>query len=405
MDNLKTGQNIQISSTTLVNTENGIIRADRVRPKTFLKAADGSRQKIKNNSELSNIQAYKLTLKNGFNITLGENSMLRTINGWKSVHELTSNDYVLHQRLGSLGKEGEKEIQWESVFNTNAIPLEIPQKMSKEFAKWLGMLCSRGRYVEQNGFVGITTKDEQVGKIFDELTQKVFEVSTETMQDSREGRGVFHYIISKNLVRFLRFFIGPTLMTRRPPQQVIEGSLPEQLAFVEGLTLDGYVEQNSLVVYGGIAKRLAEFSAIVLRTAGYMVYEQQKTTGEKRTPAYYTKITGYTNESFLISPIEKYKNEGIKKGKFLVKVPDSLFEKKIPSNHESYSAVRNIKQRSAPVCYNQTLDSLELEYPKEFYFIKVKSVVLEKKETPIQEMETFTSTGIVVSGLIIGSKE
>ena len=152
MDNLKTGQKIQIASATLLNTENGILRSDRVLPKTFLKGSDGSRQKIKNNTPLANSQPYKLTLKNGFKISLGENSMLYTINGWKNIYDLTSNDYVLHQRIGSLGKKGEKEIVWESVFKTNAIPLEIPKKMSTAFAKWLGMLCSRGRYVEQNGF-------------------------------------------------------------------------------------------------------------------------------------------------------------------------------------------------------------------------------------------------------------
>lgn len=116
MDNLKTGHIIQVETSTLLNTEDGILRADVLLPKSFLKGIDGSRQRIKETKLSSLNEGYNLSLKNGFNIVLGSSNMLYTIDGWKNIMDITSNDYVLHRRIGSLGKDGEKEILWDNVF-------------------------------------------------------------------------------------------------------------------------------------------------------------------------------------------------------------------------------------------------------------------------------------------------
>lgn len=402
MIKFKTGQNIKVAAGSLINTDVGILRAERILPRTFLPAPDGSLQRIRENTSKKEETAYKLTLKNGNSITLGEGTTVRTLNGWKRVDRLTTDDFVLHKLVSVLDREGGKEINWKSVYNSVAIPIQIPKRMSEDFALWLGMLCSRGRY-SAGGGVGITTGNEEIGKIFDDLTLKLFEIPMDVVIGSKvPGANPYYHTFSENLGRFLRRFLGPINQTRRPPQQILEGSLNEQIAFIKGLSLDGFIDKKYLSYCYGISKPLAQFTALILRSMGYLVHESQTRTGTKKTKVYGAFASGYTDEKYLIKPLEEEKLAGLKKGKFMVKVPKKLYDMKIKTKHPSYSALRFIKQKRLAACFNETLDKLEVPYPKGYYYVKVRSVTVEK-DALLNELETFTSKGIVINSLILGS--
>jgi ribonucleoside-diphosphate reductase alpha chain len=270
--------------------------------------------------------------------------------------------------------------------------------MNKDFALWLGIVASKGRYYETNGYVGVSLNDKIIAKIFHELSIKVFKIKPVVYED--KNGYIQHYINSRNLVRFLKQTLGVNSNMKKVPQQLLEGSVDEQLAFMRGLTLDGYIEQGCLVVYGGISKRLADFCAIVLRNCGHSVYQQMRKSGQGNS-VYYTKITGSQKNSLDFWALEEKKTEGIDKGGFLVKVTPEILSSKIASNHPSYSALRNLRQRDAKTCYNYTLEELEIDYPQDEYYVMVKEVSTELSNGFCIETD---AEGMIHQGAVLGLK-
>lgn len=397
--NIKTNQKFLIGSSNLVYSEKGIKRVDELNLKEFLASGSKAKQRIKKNKSIGSVGCTKISLKNGVEVVLGVDSKLYTTSGWKEIEDITKDDYVLFKKE-SYVDVNEGEIPWDIEKSNIGTPISIPKTNSYEFSKWLGMICSKGRFVEENGHVGVTSKDDDVIKEFSRLTYKIFELEPDEYLDKRAGRGVFSFIISKNLVRFLKFHIGKKMFLRKVPSFILNSPIETQLAFVEGLSLDGYIEEKFIIAYCGISKRLAEFSTYVLRASGHIVSQSVKNIREGKK-GYYVRLLGKTDKSLNLNFIEEEKNEALKVAPYKVKVPEGFDEFSVSSKHPSCSAVRNIKRRKSIVCQNTTLDSLEIDYNDAYYYIRVKSIKAITSE--LQEIETFTKMGIVLEGLIIGS--
>lgn len=140
--------------------------------------------------------------------------------------------------------------------------------MSEDLALFLGMLAADGSTVEATGFVGIATKDPDVERVFQEVAGRLFGVEPKCTVDKRTGvRNL--YLTSRRLVRFVEALIGKGAAQKRVPSQILQGSPGEKLAFLRGLTLDGYVHANmGLVVYEGRSQRLAYEAAELARSFG-----------------------------------------------------------------------------------------------------------------------------------------
>lgn len=366
---------VYLSSLAELYSKNGILRIEKIFSNSLVLNGNNEYVSVNSNKSIDNIKFYNISLKNGTIISLGENTSVETTDGVKKVQDIKPDDYILHKFSFVKSNPGELPINWDYILGANSNPIKVPKKMNKDLALWLGIISSKGRYYEENGYVAVSLNDKMIGALLHELTKKLFKIPPRIYEDKRTGY-IQHYIISTNLVRFLKNFLGVNNNLKKVPQQLLEGSIEEQLAFIQGLTLDGYIEQGNLVVYGGISKRLADFTAIVLKNCGHSVYQQIRKTGQGNH-TYYTKILFSHDEAKEIFALEPKKNEGIDHGGFLVKITKEILETKIPTNSPGYSAHRNLKQRESKTCYNYTLDELKISYPKEDYFVMVKDIQIE----------------------------
>lgn len=390
-----------LSSNSELISKNGILRIEKVLPDTIVLNGKGEETKIKTNKPQDKMKFYNLILKNGNTLSLGENTLVMTTDGPKKVQDVLPDDYILH-RFSSLDSDrGNSPMNWEVIYGANAVPIKVPKKMNKDFALWLGIVASKGRYYETNGYVAVSLNDKVMARLFHELSLKVFKIKPVVYED--RGGYLNHYINSRNLVRFLKTAMGINSNMKKVPQQLMEGSIEEQLAFIKGLTLDGYIEQGALVVYGGISKRLADFSAMVLRNCGYAIYQQVRKSGQGND-VYYTKISGSSNHAVEFYALEEKKTEGVgpHKGGYLVKVTEEILSTKLPSGHPSYSALRNLKQRKSKTCYNYTLKDLEIPFPENDYYVMVKEVKIQSSHAFCIETE---DSGLIYHGAVLESKE
>lgn len=391
---------VYLSNLAELYCKSGILRIEKIFPNAVVLNGKNKETTIKYNKSIDKVKFYNLSLKNGTTISIGEDTTVITTDGPKKIQDIKPDDYLLHKFSNLNPTGGGASINWEFILGANATPIKVPKKMSKDLALWLGIISSKGRYYEENGYVAVSLNDKVMGRLLHELTIKLFKIKPKAYEDKKTGY-VQHYIISRNLVRFLKSSLGVNTNLKKVPQQLLEGSLEEQLAFLQGLTLDGYIEQGCLVVYGGISKRLADFAAIVLRSCGHSVYQQIRKSGQG-TNVYYTKIIASNNEALDLIALEPKKTEGLEKGGFLVKVTKEILETKVPVNHPGYSAHRNLKQRESKTCYSYTLDELKLTYPQDNYYVMVKEISTETQPGFCVETE---DDGLIYQGLVVGCSE
>lgn len=385
-----------LSNLTEMYCKNGILRIEKILPNTLVINGENNYATVSANKSVEKIKFYTLSLKNGTKITLGENTLVETTDGIKKIQDVEKEDYVLHKFVMSVDSPGENSINWDHILGGNAVPIKVPKKMSPDLALWLGIVSSKGRYYEESGYVAISLNNKTLGSLIHELTIKLFKIKPKTYEDKRTGY-IQHYVISRNLVRFLKSSLGVNSNLKKVPQQLLEGSIQEQLAFIQGLTLDGYIEQGSLVVYGGVSKRLSDFSAMVLRNCGHAVYQQIRKTGQGND-VYYTKILSSIEDCKNLFALESEKTEGILPVGYFVKVSKEVLATKISSSSPGYSAFRNLKQRGSKVCYNYTLDELNISYPKTDYYVQVKEIATEIQSGYCLEVsgDNFSYNGLIL---------
>jgi len=378
-------------------TKTGILRMNRINSNSIVLNAKGEEVNVISNSSVDKRKFYSLLLKNGAQIVLGEDTYVMTIHGPKKIQEIKEEDFILH-RFSKIVPIQSPLIEWDRTPLPHSVPIKIPLEMSPNLALWLGIVASKGRYNEENGAVTVSLNENAIGKIFRELSFKVFRTIPKNYADQKTGYKQ-HYIHSKGLVRFLKSTLGSNSNLKKVPQQIMEGSIETQMAFLKGLSLDGYVDNGHLVVYGGASKRLAEFTAIVLRNMGYTIYQQIRKSGGGND-IFYVKIVASCDWAEPFIPLEMEKTDNYQESGYLVKVSEEVLKAKIPTSHPNYSAIRNIRQRKSETCLNHTLDDLGFTYPKDEYYSMVKEISVIEENGFCLEVDS----GILYNSIVLSEK-
>lgn len=358
---------------TELYTKNGILRVSKIYKNTILLNSDGLEMPVISNNAIDKHQFFKIMLKNGTQLLLGKGTLIRTVKGLKKVEDLTDTDIVIHKfaRMEMLTKN--QKVDWEMSYLPGTVPIKVPNEMSSNFALWLGIVAGRGRYHEENGNIIVSLKESPMGKVYNELTFKLFRLIPRVYPDHRTGY-MQHFFYSRHLIRFLKSSIGVSSGLKKVPQQIMEGSNEEQLSFVKGLSLEGYLENGNLNVYSGVSKRLVDFTTMVLRNAGYTLYCHSKKSSTGQNEAFYVKIMASCEWAEPFIPLEIDKTDYAQSSGYLVHLTPEMLKTKIPVNHPNYSAIRNLRQRKAETCFNSTLDDLGIQYPKDEYCVAVKEI-------------------------------
>jgi ribonucleoside-diphosphate reductase alpha chain len=396
-----------IAKGTLIPTSQGLIPIENIAPPhpedTFaqvegLYTAEGYR--ITAHYYAGKKRGIRVRLDNGAELVgAWESHRLLTPEGWRLMRELKPGDIVLGKLVPSHGPGG-LPLPEASEFplKTNARDLPLPEKMSEDLALFLGMLAADGSTAEATGFVGIATKSPEVERTFCQIVEKLFGVKPKRTVDKRTGvKNLF--LTSRRLVRFVERLIGKGAAQKRVPQQILQGSPEEKLAFLRGLTLDGYVHPiMGLVVYEGKSQRLAYEAAELARSFGLpKVYQgRKKVLAPKETYCVHSvAVSGPLQE--LIQPIEARK-WAQKEARYKVFVPEEvLATTSVGVAHPGYKNLKSVRQRGVSVVYNTTAD--RLGWPTEILAHRVVEVE-EVGEVEMYDIEVEEVHRYVVNGLI-----
>jgi ribonucleoside-diphosphate reductase alpha chain len=339
----------------------------------------------------------KVRLDDGAEIIGATNShRVLTPNGWVMLSDLHYGDLVFGKLVESHGVGG-MEILWENSFKANAKKILPPVKMSPRLALFLGMLCADGGLFESAGKVGFTNTKKKILDIFDALCIELFDVKPVWEKDRRNS--VYNvYITSRNLVRFLKSIIGYRFNNKHAPTQILQGSKEEKLAFLNGLTLDGYITGGSLVIYEGRSKQLADDVFSLCQSFGVpKIYAITKTIHGK----YSGKVHGVkvsNKMQALLEPLEDHKNIVAAESQYNVYVGDvDIEEYKIKTSEEHYSSWRKLHQGGLDYISGFVADDLGV--PWKYLVHKVTSVepagVAEVFDVEVENNHQYIVNGIV----------
>jgi len=395
-----------IAKGTLIPTSKGLIPVEEIAPPhpedTFapvdgLYTAEGYR--ITAHYFAGKKRGVRVRLDNGAELVgAWESHRVLTPQGWRLMRELKPGDLVLGKLVPAHGPGG-APISLEFPLRTNAKALPLPERMSPELALFLGMLAADGSTVESTGFVGIATKSPEVEATFREVVQRLFGTEPKVTVDKRTGvRNL--YLTSRRLVRYVEALIGKGAAEKRVPRQILQGNAEEKLAFLKGLTLDGYARPDlGLVVYEGKSARLAYEAAEVARSFGLPQVYQGRKKVEAPKETYFVHsvvVSGPLQE--LVEPIEVHKRIPRVDRQYRVFVPEEVVEAtRVGVHHPGYTNLRSVRSRGVSHVYNCTAD--RLGWPTEvlaFRVVEVEDVgEVEMYDIEVEEVHRYVVNGVL----------
>jgi len=309
-----------------------------------------------------------------------ESHRVLTPEGWKVLGELEEGDYVIGRQTESHG-DGGSSIAFTrpsiaadggaTLARSGTDPstfekdVTLPERMSPRLARFLGMYAADGSAVDERYSIEISTSSERVRDEARALFEELFGREPFVENDTRGGEqretvyGV--QLHSKPVWEFVTALCGTGSYEKRVPREILCGSPEEKLAFVNGVTLDGYVSGQSLVVYGGMSRDLADGVAELLRSFGVpKVYVGRKWVDESDAYAYQVHVTNEAQE--LVTPVEPHKRVERFDQRYRVYVPQDRVDKtEFDSRSQEYYAARNFEYHDRNYMFDTTAEKLGID--------------------------------------------
>lgn len=390
---------------TLIPTNKGLIRiedfSDNTEDDTFSDTRENffteEGYKINSHYKAGKKPGTKITLNNGVTIVGASSShRILTDKGWKIISELKVGDLVLGKKIESHGI-GKEPILWDSVYRTSSNKIKVPETMTPDFAKFLGMVTADGYTNHSTGYTGISCKDSDVEKTFIELCYSLFGIYPNITEDKRSGVKSI-YLTSRNLSDLVEELIGKGAYNKKVPAQILRGNKEEKLAYLSGLSLDGYVRRDGLTVYYGMSENLVRDVAEICRSFGY----SQTYIGSKKVKgfgvAYGVTVGGFLQEQ--INCVETRKNVTAYEKDYLVYVDRNTIENtRVPLTHPKYQALKSMRlyRKNQTYCFNSTAKAFGWNTDTLVYKVtKTEEVGLKE----MYDIEVNTSHSYTISGII-----
>lgn len=366
---------------------------------------DGNWQNVISHYSGGKKKTKKILFNNGFELECSLNhKLLNSKNEWIMAKDLKEGDYVYCRSADySIFNSGNLKIDNNFSFKTNSRKIILPNKMSADLALFLGMIAADGSLMESTGFVGITTADDLVEETFKNLCIKLFNIEPKIIYDKRSKNTRHAYLTSRSLFRYVKNLLkGNNCLSKDVPIQIINGSKEEQINFINGLTLNGYVSRNSLYLYEGYSKNLRDNIFNICCFLGLKPNKGCKKVKNGRLSkiSYYVRI----NENFF-TPIELHKQKEIVETN-IIPIPEKikdmkrkdfidLYNKKINHSYKSFNTRRN-KNKDSMRSNSKILK--KIDYDTAVYFIKIKNI--EDSENFLYDIEVENTHSYLISNII-----
>ncbi len=395
-----------LAAGTLVQTSRGLMAiedfSDVDEPDTFVSIADegirAGKHRILSHYYAGEQPAVRIRFDNGAELVGSEAShKVLTPDGWRRMADLHVGELVIGRFTESHGPGGAKLPQ-QGEYRTNAKQVSIPSRMSPKLAQFLGMLAADGHTTETTGAVGLTSASDEVIAEFTSLAEELFGLNVRQTVEARNENVKYATLNSRLLVRWVEGLIGKGAYNKRVPSQVLAGSADEKLAFLRGISLDGYQHpQFGLYVYAGMSKDLAYGVAEMCRSFGApLVRQQQALVAASGNIAY--KVLVSNELQGRISCIEPHKNVRSHDATYPVLVSRELIEQtKLSTDHPYYSALRAIRQSGRLNCDNRTAE--RLGWPIDTPVFRVTAVedagIISLYDIEVEDAHEYVVNGIV----------
>jgi ribonucleoside-diphosphate reductase alpha chain len=399
-----------IAKGTLVQTNKGILpieslgsaRGDDIFSDSLsdLKVRDlsGNWQKVLRHYSGGCRQTKIITLSNGNKIECSNVHKFYIYNGW-----VDAKDLIIGQKLFcrssdfSVEREGGLPINTVFDIRTNANLITLPNRMTESLALFLGMMVSDGSMVESTGCVCVTTADDSVEKLFKRLVKELFGVlNVYVTYDKRTKSTRSVFVTSRQLVRYLIGLISNGCVNKKVPIQILQGSKQEQIQFINGITLDGYINRKGLTLYEGYSKILVDQVFSICCNLGLKPTKRKKYVKTGRLSKYSYSVYIFEN---LFSPIEKHKQIPLLDGTYIIPVPEEIKNMGWPSTKDacygSYKTVRTNKYMT------MRTDNMLLEkanWDKGLYLLEITNI--EDNENEVYDIEVENTHSYLIDNVI-----
>ena len=318
----------------------------------------------------------EVKVRTGETIKCSRTHKLLTPSGWKRASELEKGEPVAINHAPVETSLSLQQVPQPDF--SNAISRTFPTHLTETFAKFLGMWFADGSINENS--IRVHEKDERVRRVASGLLDELFgECKTQT--DCRTGVRT-HEIHSRPLAQYFKKHYGGDASEKAPPEELFRSPKSVKKAFLEGLTLDGYVDKTQserLTVYEGYSKGLRDAAAYLLAELGVRVHLRSKevsgaSSGSDKTFSVRAYLRGDTLE-----PVESHKREYSTRefgaAKRLVRDPEQYME--LPAtDHPDYIGLRNLRRslKRSGVVQKSALDALGVGYDDKLGWSKTTEV-------------------------------
>jgi len=339
---------------------------------------------------------------NGFKLTAAYTHKLRCATGWKPLADIKVGDKVFY-RTNAFVVDRPYISPPQPTFAPNAKHTTFPQVVDEDFALLLGMWVADGSLTDHS--VSICEKNENVNALCKRLMVQLF--NTHHVQlDTRWGVKT-HYVHSSSIARWFKREFGHGAANKRLPQWLLDSPVSVWKAFVEGLTLDGYLKKTEgatlLVVFDGYAKDVAEKLTYMLSTMGVQYYLLTRTAGNEKTT--YGVIAWLTDTDTIV-PVEDHKKayNPQEKAKKQTYISNSVFEQLITQQPHNTSGsiirarLRKCQQRDNFVRMS-FVDKLGIEFDRNLTCVVVTDIV-DVGEKRVYDIEVKDTHSYLINGVV-----
>jgi ribonucleoside-diphosphate reductase alpha chain len=309
-----------VAKGTLINTDKGIFKIEDLSDYCYEDAdsfsktnkdyhvidSAGEKRKVMNHYYGGVKPCLEVSFDNGFSVTTSETHSFLTDQGWTKAGALTVGDRI-RCLSGKLQIDNKKVMLPELKHHRNANKsIALPKFVDESFAKFVGMWLANG---SNNGnSILIHEKSPEVSREVS-VVCKSLKWKVDISVDKRTGVRS-HRINSRALCRFFDENIGRGCRDKKIPDFILSSGEDIQMAFLSGISLDGYIGRGRLFLYEGYSKNIAVGISYIISQNGYQYYLGEKTNsnnqyGEAR--ASYS-VAAYFDDYF-VDPIENHKKE------------------------------------------------------------------------------------------------
>lgn len=166
--------------------------------------------------------------------------------------------------------------------------IKVPDKMTADAGRFLGLLVGDGHISRSSGHVGFTTDDRSSAHEFARLVTEIFGISPSVEEQGSRWRV---YVYSVNLVDLLvdefGLPVGNSSEEKTVPEHVLRSPRKVVVAFLSGLfDADGYAGDQG-VILSTKSEELSETVQLLLANLGALSRRRQQTDG-----CYHLHLTG-----------------------------------------------------------------------------------------------------------------